>query len=226
MARTRYIKPATFLDEELADLPIEARYFFAGLWTQADREGRLEDRPKSLKAQILPWDKVDADRLLDLLAPKFIQRYSVEGRRYIWIVQFSKHQNPHKKEALSSIPAPEMGCPVTSGTSPGLSRPSPMGNGELGMGNTNGEGTGAKAPRTFKKPTVEEVRAYCQERGNKIDPQHFCDYNEGRGWVIGRSPMKDWQATVRTWEKNNFNAKGATVAATANGGAYAAIQTA
>lgn len=55
--------------------------------------------------------------------------------------------------------------------------------------------------RRFVKPTVEEVRAYCEERQNGIDPEYFVDYYEARGWVVGKTPMKDWKATVRTWEK-------------------------
>lgn len=58
---------------------------------------------------------------------------------------------------------------------------------------------------TFKKPTLEEVTAYCKERENKVDPQQFVDHYESNGWRVGgRSPMKDWKASVRTWEKNNF----------------------
>lgn len=60
----------------------------------------------------------------------------------------------------------------------------------------------------FKKPSVEEVKAYCQERKNKVDPERFVDYYTAKGWKIGKQPMKDWKAAVRTWEKNNFeNAK-------------------
>lgn len=64
------------------------------------------------------------------------------------------------------------------------------------------------APATkkrFKIPTLEEVRAYCQERKNNIDPERFIDYYTAKGWKIGKEPMKDWKAAVRTWEKNNFN---------------------
>ena len=59
----------------------------------------------------------------------------------------------------------------------------------------------ASKPR-FVKPTVEEIRAYCSERNNGIDAQEFFDSNETKGWVVGttRTPMKDWQAAIRTWE--------------------------
>ena len=59
----------------------------------------------------------------------------------------------------------------------------------------------------FVKPTLEEIRAYCQERKNNVDPQRFFDYYESNGWKVGRNPMKDWKATVRTWERNTFASK-------------------
>lgn len=57
----------------------------------------------------------------------------------------------------------------------------------------------------MKIPTVEEVRSYCEERGNGINPELWHDYYEACGWVIGKSrkPMKNWQAAVRTWERNS-----------------------
>lgn len=55
--------------------------------------------------------------------------------------------------------------------------------------------------KRFTPPGVEEVQAYCQERNNGIDAQSFCDFYESKGWVIGKSPMKDWRAAVRTWER-------------------------
>ena len=54
-----------------------------------------------------------------------------------------------------------------------------------------------------KHPTVEEVRAYCEERGNKVDPETFVDFYESKGWLIGKNPMKDWKAAVRTWERSD-----------------------
>ena len=62
-----------------------------------------------------------------------------------------------------------------------------------------------KKTRAFKKPTVDEVAAYCQERGNRVDPEHFVDHYEANGWKVGKNPMKDWKATVRTWERNNYD---------------------
>lgn len=58
-----------------------------------------------------------------------------------------------------------------------------------------------KGRTRFQKPTLEEIRHYCQERGNSVDPEKFFNFYESKGWVVGKSPMKDWKAAVRTWEQ-------------------------
>lgn len=59
----------------------------------------------------------------------------------------------------------------------------------------------AKAKR-FVPPTVDEVRAYCQERGNSLNPEAFVDFYASKGWMVGKNPMRDWKAAVRTWERS------------------------
>ena len=53
-----------------------------------------------------------------------------------------------------------------------------------------------------KHPTLEDVKAYCKERGNRVDPERFIDYYTSNGWKVGKNPMKDWKAAVRTWERS------------------------
>ncbi|KTJ36786.1 hypothetical protein ASU85_24705 [Klebsiella aerogenes] len=107
MARSRNIKPGFFTNDELAECCPYARLLFAGLWTIADKEGRLDDRPKKVKALVLPFDNVDCDELLQQLHQrKFINRYQVNGEGFIQISNWKKHQNPHCKEAASEIPEP------------------------------------------------------------------------------------------------------------------------
>lgn len=60
--------------------------------------------------------------------------------------------------------------------------------------------TPQKAPRRFTPPSVEEVAAYCRERGNSVSPQRFVDFYAAKGWRVGSAAMKDWRAAVRTWE--------------------------
>lgn len=107
MARARNIKPGFFSNDALAEIDPLGRLLFIGLWTIADREGRLEDRPRKIRAEVLPYDDCDADRLLDDLAQQgFLVRYEVGGQRFIQVVNFGRHQNPHQKETASTIPAP------------------------------------------------------------------------------------------------------------------------
>jgi hypothetical protein len=66
----------------------------------------------------------------------------------------------------------------------------------------NIETTNNSGGKKFAKPTVEEVATYCSERGNSVSPEKFVDYYSANGWRVGKNPMKDWKAAVRTWEKN------------------------
>jgi hypothetical protein len=108
MARTRYLKPEFFSNEQLADLEPLARLLFAGLWCYADREGRLEDRPRRIQVEILPYDSdANIDEMLTQLAnANFIIRYEVQSVRYLAISNFVKHQRPHPNEPASGLPGP------------------------------------------------------------------------------------------------------------------------
>jgi len=106
MARARNIKPSFFTNEDLVELPLEDRLLFIGLWTLADREGRLEDRPKRIKMAVFPADNVDVNASLDRLAKsRFIARYEARGIACIQVLNFAKHQNPHVREAASELPS-------------------------------------------------------------------------------------------------------------------------
>jgi hypothetical protein len=106
MARARNIKPGFYENEELAACSIEARYLFPALWQLADREGRLEDRPLRIKGYAFRYDSVDVGPLLDELEQRgFIARYEIDGLHVIQVLAFAKHQNPHHREAPSTLPA-------------------------------------------------------------------------------------------------------------------------
>jgi len=104
MARARNIKPSFFANDQLGELPALARLLFIGLWGLADRKGKVADRPRRIKAEVLPYDDCDVDVFLNLLAPEFIARYNVDGISCIQILNFVKHQKPHPKEAESDLP--------------------------------------------------------------------------------------------------------------------------
>ena len=62
-----------------------------------------------------------------------------------------------------------------------------------------------KTPTHFIPPSLEEVKAYCKERENRVDPERFIAFYTSNGWKVGKNPMKNWKAAVINWEKNNFN---------------------
>jgi hypothetical protein len=124
------LKPGFFANEDLTEVhppdrattvsaaTFAARLCYEGLWLLADRQGRLEDRPKRIKAQIFPYEDVDVDLLLDALAAAgFLTRYTVNGGSYIALPTFLKHQSPHHREPDSTIPAPNR----EASAQPGLS---------------------------------------------------------------------------------------------------------
>lgn len=130
MARARNIKPGFFTNEKLVELPFATRLLFIGLWTEADREGRMEDKPKRIKMKLFPADDIDVDAALqDLHASGFLLRYEVAGEQFIQVLAFDKHQNPHRDEKKSEIPAPYLHCASTeqaqvlNGTCPADSLP-------------------------------------------------------------------------------------------------------
>jgi hypothetical protein len=114
MARQRIIKPDFFTDEDLARCSPHARLLFSGLWTLADKRGRMKDQPPVIHGAIFPYEPgLNVDGLLgELAAGGFIDRYEVDGKRYLSIPKFETHQRPHPKEIESLIPA----CPQGNGT--------------------------------------------------------------------------------------------------------------
>lgn len=113
MARQRIIKPTIYGNEEIAQLPFEGRWLFTGLWTMADCDGRLEDRPMRIKAHVFPHDTVDVSPLLVRLEEVgFIIRYEVNGVKCIQINNFRKHQKPHPKEERNNLP--DLPCKETA----------------------------------------------------------------------------------------------------------------
>jgi hypothetical protein len=124
MARARNIKPGFFKNEDLAECSAFARLCFAGIWTLADREGRLEDRAKRIKGELFAYDSVEVEPLLQELARYgFILRYKDKaGLGIIQVLEFRKHQTPHFKEAESILASPQsLGLlPDASNKNPGL----------------------------------------------------------------------------------------------------------
>lgn len=80
-----------------------------------------------------------------------------------------------------------------------------LGKDRLELGKDSIEEEPKSKAKRFTPPTLEEVTAYCIERGNNVDAQHFIDYYTSNGWLVGKNKMKDWKAAVRTWERNGYS---------------------
>jgi hypothetical protein len=148
MPRKRTISPEFFTDEDIGDLHPLDRLLFIGLWCQADKAGRLKDKPRTIKQVCLPYDKHDVEQALKRLSDGgFIYRYVVDGIDVIQIRTWDKNQNTHHTEQSSKLPelpdALSIFTPLNNGST---TVKTPLNNGEDSSQNPE--------PRTQKK-TVE-----------------------------------------------------------------------
>lgn len=216
MARARNIKPAIMGNEDLADLEPLTRLLFIYLWMLADREGRLEDRPKRIGAQALPYDRgahVDA-MLDDLHRAGFIVRYEAQGMACIQIAAFTKHQAPHIREAASDLPAPEQGTtkavPKHDQGSAKASPGSPdsgflipdSGLSDCGMTPTQAS-PAARKPKASSRATLTAEDLVAEG----VDPQHAADWLTLR--KAKRLPLtaSAWATTKTEGQTAGFNAR-------------------
>lgn len=107
MARIRTIKPEFFTSEDICSMSPLARLFYQACWCEADREGRLEWRPTTMRIRYFPTDDCDINAIAaEVLSRGLVQVYEVEGRKYALIPTFNRHQHINPREAVSKIPAP------------------------------------------------------------------------------------------------------------------------
>ena len=191
MARTRNLKPAFFKNEDLAECDPVVRLLFAGLWTLADREGRLEYRPKRIRAELFPYDNVDVAGMLDQLAARsFIRFYEVDGQKYLEIPTFLQHQHPHHSEKPSCPPPPQRGAarnfPDNTGSTPEFSGQHPD-NSECNPSLYLAPSTSHLAPSTSSLPPRENTHTHTREAENDF-PQR------GGGWAAA-----EWERFASRW---------------------------
>jgi hypothetical protein len=191
MSRIRTIKPEFFTSESVLSVSPLARLFFIGLWCEADREGRLKWKPKTLKFRYLPSDSVNIEKLCkELEDERMIVTYSFEGVDYCEIPGFKSHQVINNREKDSELPSRYNDASTTreSGRKEGK----------------EGKERKGMARVVFTPPTSDEVFAYFCERNfpNRQESDKFVDYYSSNGWMVGRNKMKDWKAACRNWLKN------------------------
>lgn len=187
--RIRSVKPELWLHERLAELPLEARYAFIGLFCHADREGRFEWRPGRLKALIYPYESLERDfaDLLELLrAGGFITRYSVDGKVYGYFPGWKRHQVINNRERESDLPSPEHADPEPL---------PPHSEEERGSGSGKGTGrtradVGPDASAT-REPRVSGASTTRQADLLVVDDVSFTT-NDGKEWRAPRHLYDAW----------------------------------
>jgi hypothetical protein len=199
--RIRTIKPEFWKHDGIAELEYATRLLFIALWCIADRRGRMEDRPRRIKAECFPYDELDVDAMLsELHSAGFIDRYEVEGVKIIEVRSFEKHQRLTGKEAEteSIYPGKQWG---SNGEAPGTSPVAQEGKGKEGKGKEEeGKGLHASAqeqaiPCSDFSPT-QEHQDICAFRGASFEHQlaRFRDLNKS-----ANDTAQGWEARFRSF---------------------------
>jgi hypothetical protein len=216
MLRIRTIKPEFFTSDDICNLTAYARLLYIGLWCAADREGRLEWKPRQFKRQFLPDDEVAIDELCqELIGNELVVLYG-EGLAYI--PGFTKHQVINNREAQSSLPEPGDTCPTRA---PRVDDTSPTRH-----GNYQGEGKGreGKGKEGNGRGDASPSAAPTRKQGSRMSPDWMptdadIEYAAKLGfekwvtladkfrdhWLAATGPKAvklDWSAAWRTWCRN------------------------
>ena len=210
MSRSRNIKPGFFKNELLVELAFEYRLLFIGLWTMADRAGRLEDRPTKIRMELFPADDVDVNAGLQALHDAgFVQRYEVAGKKLIQVLAWAKHQNPHIKEAKSTLPAPDEhhACtgqaPAKADTSPADSLiPDSLIPLKEPKSKEPMPSRGSRLPKDWVLPDDWRAWAVAQRPGLDVDLEaaKFADFWHAKA---GKDATKlNWEGVWRNWIRN------------------------
>ena len=214
MARIRTIKPEFFTSDDVCMLPMAARLLYIGVWCEADREGRLEWRPRNLKRRYLPDDDVDIEALCQLLIDAGLVVIYGDGLAYV--PTFGKHQHVNPREAQSALPAPSEpkidACTtraprVTDGDST-VSDAQGGREGKEGKGKEHASGN-ASRKRAPSKTTLPEgftisdrVRSWAAEKGHMRLEQHLESFR-AKATANGYT-YADWDAAFMEAIRGNW----------------------
>lgn len=199
----RVIKESICTSDKLNELSDFQFRLWVGLLVSADDAGRGDARPAIIRGRVFPLrDRVtvkDVDVGLQALAASgCVSLYTVGGKPYYWFPTWAEHQRLDR--AKPKYPSPEDADPEDESAADCSNLPQIAADCGLNTNtntNTNTKEKGNSA--RFAPPTIEELSEFISENGYKVDPQRFMDYYTANGWKVGRNPMKDWRATVRTW---------------------------
>ena len=180
------------------DMPMSARCLYFTLGMFADDDGFVNN-PKSIIRQI----GASEDDMKVLLGKKFVLDFEsgvivIKHWRINNYLRSDRYRETNYVEEKSTLSIDKNGAYTEVGIPVGIPY---YGETQDSIGNNIKK----ENPRKKIPPTVEMVREYCKSRNNNVNAEQFCDFYECKGWMVGKDKMKDWQAAVRTWERNNVN---------------------
>ena len=220
MAERRMFAKTIVLSDAFLDMPMSARCLYFTLGMLADDDGFV-NAPRSIMRQCGSSE----DDMRILISKKFVLEFEsgvivIKHWRINNYLQKDRIQPTKYSEEKGQLSLDDKGCYHRTKNLPAAQESDvytsvytqdSIGKDSIGkdsIGQIKGECEGEenekpkKASKAFVKPTVDEIRAYCNERGNGIDAEEFFDKYEGCGWVDKNgNHMKDWKATIRTWER-------------------------
>lgn len=205
----RIIKESFCDSEKIAALTDFEFRLWVGLITQADDAGRGDARPAIIKGRVFPLrDRTtakDIDAALHALAAKgCVTLYTVGGRPYFWFPSWAKHQRI--RDCKPKFPGPDEadkshGSAASCGELPQAAAACGL-NPIQSNPNPNPNTRGDTRARRAAPPTIDDVKAYAQEKGLRLDPQQFFDYYEAGNWVDAKgNPVRNWKQKMLTWER-------------------------
>ena len=209
MAERRMFAKTIIDSDAFLDMPMSARLLYYDLSMRADDDG-FNNSPKKVMRTI----GATIDDMNILIARKFI----IPFENGVVVIKHWRIHNYIRKDTYNETPYKEQKAMLELDENKAyrvkkddclLSVDDPLTQDRLGKDRLGKDSIDNIEPtKRFKKPTIEEIQAYCDERNNGIDAERFFDYYESKGWKVGKSPMKDWKASIRTWERNNGITKG------------------
>ena len=212
MAERRMFAKTIVLSDAFLDMPMSARCLYFTLGMLADDYGFVNS-PKSIMRQV----GASIDDMNILLARKFILAFEsgvivIKHWRIHNYIQKDRYKGSKYIEEKSTLAVDENGA-YTECIQDVSIPDTQVRLGKVSLGKVNNIGDipqaesppSAKKRTVFKPPTIEEVRAYCLERGNSVDAERWHNHYRANGWMVGKTKMVDWKAAVRTWERNGYD---------------------
>lgn len=198
----RIIKESICVSEHIDRLTPFEEVTFYRLLVNCDDYGCFDAREKVVSSRLFPLRDVKAadirKTLSRLAAVGLIRLYAVDDKPYLIVNKWSEHQRV--RVSRHKYPTPPEGCDNSPQLAAKCGNVPPESESES---KSESESIVKVNRKRFTPPTVDEVRDYCRERNNNVDPEKFVAFYESKGWKVGNQAMKDWKACVITWEKRD-----------------------